>query len=59
MTQRRTVESLDFGKEPLKPTTLEIQLVELLEGPFLVYLRVVGELSALDETEDDCVFESS
>ena len=53
----RTVEGFDLGKEPIKPTPLEIQLSKLFEPSFLVYLRVVGELSSLDETEYDRVFE--
>ena len=53
----RTVEGLDLGKEPIKPTSLEIQLPKLFEFSFLVYLRVVSKLSTLDETEYDRVFE--
>lgn len=56
---KRTVESLNLGKEPIKPASLEIQPFELFESPLLVYPRVVSELGALDETEDDCVFEPS
>ena len=57
--KKRTVERLCFSKEPFEPTPLEIQLAELFETSLLVYLRVVGELSAFDETEDDCIFEPS
>ena len=54
---RRTVEGFDFSKEPIKPTSLELQSPEFFEPSLLVYLRVVSKLSALDETEYDRVFE--
>ena len=57
--RKLTVERLSLGKKPIKPTPLEIQLPKLLKAPLLVYLRVVGELSTLDETEDDRIFEPS
>lgn len=54
-----TVERLGFGKEPVKPTSIEFHLVEFFESTLVVYLGVVGELSTFNETEDDCVFEPS
>jgi len=54
---KRTVKAFDLSKEPIKPTSLEIQLSYPFEPSFLVYLRVVGKLSTFDETEYDCVFE--
>lgn len=56
---KHTVEGLGLSEEPFKPTSPEIQFVQLFESPLLVYLRVVGELSTFDETEDDRVFEPS
>lgn len=56
---KRTVESLCLGKEPIKPTPVEIQRSKLLESPLLVHPWVVSELSAFDETEDDCILEPS
>ena len=58
-SHKRTVESLGLGKEPIKPTPVEIQRFKLLESPLLVHPRVVSELSTFDETEDDCVFKPS
>ena len=54
---QRTMERLGLGKEPIKPTPLEIQPSKLFESPLLVYLRVMRELSTLDETEYDRVLE--
>ena len=51
------MEDFDFGKEPTKPTSLELQSSGFLEPSLLVYLRVVSGLSMLDETEYDRVFE--
>ena len=51
------MEGFDFGKEPTKPTSLELQSSGFLEPSLLVYLRVVSGLSMLDETEYDRVFE--
>ena len=51
------MERLGLSKEPIKPASLEIQLSKLFETSLLVYLRVVGKLGTLNETEDDCVFE--
>ena len=56
---KRTMKRLDLSEEPIEPTPPEIQLPELVKGPLLVYLWVVGKLSTLNETEDDCVFEPS
>lgn len=56
---KHTVECLGLSKEPFEPASFEVQLVELFESPLLVYLRIVGELSAFDETKDDRVFEPS
>jgi hypothetical protein len=57
--KKHTVEALGLGKEPFEPTSLEIQLVELFDPSLPVYFRVVGELGAFDEAEDDGVFEPS
>ena len=53
------MEGLSLGKEPIKPASLEIQGSKLLESPLLVYLWIVSELSTLDETEDNRIFEPS
>ena len=49
------MERFGLGKEPIKPTPLEIQPPEFFEATLLVYLRVMGKLSTLDKTEDDRV----
>jgi hypothetical protein len=53
------VERLGFGKEPIKPTPLEIQTPKFFEPPLLIYPRVMGELCTLDKTEDDRILEPS
>ena len=58
-SRKRTVESFGLGKEPIKPTSLEIQLPKLFKGTLLVHFWVVGKLSTFDEAEDNCVFEPS
>ena len=55
----RTMERLGFGKEPIKPAPLEIEASKLFKAPLLVYPRVVGKLSTLDEAEDDRVLKPS
>lgn len=57
-------ESSDFGMsrlglldEPLDPTPLPaLALLEFLERSRLVYARVMSELGALDQVEDDGIF---
>jgi hypothetical protein len=53
------VKPFDFREKPIKPASLEIQPSKFFESPLLVYPRVVSELSAFDETEDDRIFEPS
>lgn len=53
----RTLERLGLLYEPIKPATLEADGLELGECTALVRLRVVRELGAFDEGEDNRVLE--
>lgn len=53
----RTVERLDLLQKPLEPRAGEAGVDELGERGLLVHARVVRELGALDEREDDRVLE--
>ena len=51
------MEGLRLLQEPLKPTPLEPDLLQLLKFALAIYLGVVRELRAFDQVEDDGVFE--
>jgi len=52
------MESLRLFQEPLEPTALELESLELPEDVSLVDFGVVGELRAFYERKDDGVFEA-
>jgi len=58
ITSRSAMEALGFLQEPLEPAALEPQVLELCEGPTLVYPGVMGELSPLDKRKNDSVLQS-
>ena len=50
------MESLRLFQEPLEPTALEVESLELPEDALLVYIGVVCKLRAFYERKDDGVF---
>lgn len=53
------MKSLCLLQEPIQHTPLEPDLFQLLESPLLVQSRIVRELGALNEREDNGILESN
>jgi hypothetical protein len=52
------MESFDLLEEPLEPTALEVQFLELAEAAALVHAGVVRKSGTFDEIEDDGILET-